>query len=196
MRGNRWEYFEVGMKKAEWLGKPDGMLLSWTNESGLHLTIFFNQPTNSEVEAIRAGSRFEVAFRDINGVGFFGFKFGDLPWGDCVFSPNIYDTEHKPVFDEPAKGKTYALHIMLIDTYKGEVKALRSIALGKEFADHFRSWGNESLKRNMARFTYNRIVDKVFNDFPNPESLFATADARWVLSHGATMPTLSVEEKE
>ena len=147
------------------------------------------------MDAARAQSRFEIAFRAIGGVGFFGIKFADMPWGDCVFSPNMYGKDLD--FSEIEKGKSYALHIMVIDTAKGELKVLRSLALGVDFAENFRQWCLKSLKKDMGKFTYNRIVDKVFADYPSPEMLFADADFRWVLSHGANEErALRVEEHE
>lgn len=190
----KWELLSVGMRRAEWLGLPDGMVMDWTDECGLSLVVYWNNPLEAELNAARAQSRFEIAFRDIDGVGFFGIKFGDLPWGDCAFSPNLYGTDL--VFDEIEKGQSYALHIMVIDTARGELRVLRSLALGVEFAEKFRLWCLESLKRNIGKFSYNRIVDKVFNEYQTPESLFADADFRWVLSHGANEKTLRVEEHE
>lgn len=193
MKGNRWEYFEVGMQKAEWLGMAEGLLMNWSNESGFTLSVFYKHPTKEEIQAMQAGSPFEIAFRDFSGVGFFGVKFGDLPWGDCAFSPNLY--KEKPIFDEPRAGKTYALHIMLIDTGVGEIKVLRSLALGREFSDYICQWANKSLKRDMAKFTYNRMVDMAFRQYPTPMEMFLNPDAKWVKPDEDKL-TLKVEEKE
>lgn len=194
MINRKWEFLQVGMRRAEWLGLPDGMVMDWTDECGLSLVVYWNNPSDGELTAARAQSRFEIAFRDIDGVGFFGVKFGDMPWGDCVFSPNLYDS--KLDFSEIEKGKSYALHIMVIDTAKGELKVLRSLALGREFAEKFRLWCLKSLERNIGKFSYNRIVDKVFKDYPTTEMLVANADFRWILSHGANEKALRVEEHE
>lgn len=191
----KWEVFEVGMRRAEWLGLPDGMVMDWTDECGLSLMVYWKNPSADELDAARAQSRFEIAFRDIDGVGFFGIKFGNLPWGDCVFSPNLY-SDRKLNFSEIEKGKSYALHIMVVDTERGELKVLRSLALGREFADKFRLWCLKSLERNLGRYSYNKVVDKVYSDYPTPEMLFKEVDFRWVLSHDATERALRVEEHE
>lgn len=182
MTNKKWEIFHKGMKRAEWIGKEDGMVIEWSDESGLILFVFYNNPTQDEVKDISAGSRFEIAFKDIKGIGFFSVKFGNEEWGDCSFSPNLY--KEKMFFNEPKEGKTYALHIMLIDASVGELIVLRSIALGKEFAEHFRLWCIESLKKNIGNYYYNRIVDEVFINHPSPVDLAEEADIRWILAHG------------
>ena len=85
---------------------------------------------------------------------------------------------------------------MVVDTVMGELKVLRSLALGREFADKFRLWCLKSLDRNMGKFSYNRIVDKVYTDYSTAEMLFRDADFRWVRSHDATERALRVEEHE
>lgn len=191
----KWEFIQVGMRRAEWMGLPDGLVMDWTDESGLSLRVFYNNPSPSELQQVASRSRFEIAFRGIEGIGFFGIKFGDMPWSDCCFSPNLY--EKTPNFaEEIEKGKSYALHIIVIDTMKGEIAHLRSLALGREFADKFRAWCLESLNRNIGKRYYHSVIDKVFKDYPTSESLFEKADFRWVLPHGEDEHTLNVEERE
>lgn len=191
----KWELLSVGMRRAEWLGLPDGLVMDWTDECGLSLRVFYNNPSADELEQVNARSCFEIAFRDVEGIGFFGIKFGDMPWSDCCFSPNLYDKT--PNFaEEIEKGKSYALHIIVIDTLKGEIVGLRSLALGREFADKFREWCLNSLKRNIGKRYYHSVIDKVFKEYPTSESLFAEADFRWMLPHGEDEHTLNVEERE
>lgn len=186
MVNQKWELFHIGMVRGEWIGIDDGMIVEWSNESGLTLFVFYNRPSEIEMAHFSAKSRFEIAFTDIEEIGFFSLKFGDEGWADCSFSPNLYSFPLE--FAEIKEGKTYALHIMFIDSAKGELKLMRSIALGKEFSEHFRKWCLESVKRNIGRQYYNRIVDKVFKEYPSSE-LAEKADIRWVCPHGE-------EEKE
>ena len=41
MINKKWELFQRGMRRAEWLGKPDGAVMEWTDESGLTLFVFY-----------------------------------------------------------------------------------------------------------------------------------------------------------
>ena len=195
MMNNKWELLSVGLQRAEWLGLPDGLVMDWSDECGLSLRVFYNNPSVDELMQVHAKSRFEIAFRDIDGIGFFGIKFGNMPWSDCCFSPNLYDKT--PNFKaEIEDGRSYALNIIVIDTAKGEIAQLRVIALGREFADKFREWCLESLNKNIGRRYYHSVVDKAFKDYPTSESLFEKADFRWVLPHGEDEHTLKVEERD
>ena len=182
MINKKWELFHKGMKREEWKGIPDGLILEWSNESGLTLFVYYSKPSEEEIKDLSAGSRFEIAFKDIKGVGFFAVKFGGQDWSDCAFSPNLY--KEKLVFDKPNAGQTYALHIMLIDTSAGELQVLRSIALGEEFSEYFRLWAIESLKKNIGSYHYNRIVDEVFKNYPSSSDIAMDADVRWICTHG------------
>lgn len=194
MMNYKWELFKVGMQRAEWVSHPQGMVTEWNDISGLTLFVFYESPSNKEIEDMSAKSRFEIAFKDVDGVGFFAVKFGEQPWGDCSFSPNLYPV--RPQFEKPQKGQTYAVHIMLVDVFAGELKMIRTIALGAEFAEHFRLWCLKSLEKNIGRLHYNRVIDKVFVDYPTPESLAMDADVRWICPHGEDEQKREEQQRE
>ena len=85
--------------------------------------------------------------------------------------------------------------IVLIDTSNGELKYLRSLALGREFADYVRKWALQSLDKNISKRYYNKAVDEAYKKFPMPDDIAKNADIRWVLPHGEER-NLTVEEKE
>lgn len=182
MGNKKWQLFEVGMRRDDWRGMPDGLIMEWSDESGLTLFVFYNSPDKEERASMASGQRFEIAFKDVEGIGFFCLKFGKLPWSDCCFSPNLYS--ERPNFDAPVPGETYALHMMLIDSSVGELVALRSIALGREFTESFRNWANASLERDIDRSYYNRVISDVFVLYPSSDRLAAAADFRWVRPEG------------
>lgn len=182
MMNRKWEMFEVGLKRGEWLDVPQGMVMDWSDEYGLTLFVYHDKPSREEIRDLSAGSRFEIAFKDIDGIGFFAIKFGSQPWFDCGYSPNFYSTA--PRFDEPKEGKTYELNVMFVDVSVGELKVLRTISLGSDFTKHFRKWCLESLGKNIGQLHYNRVIDKAFEEYPTAESLAMKADVRWVYAHG------------
>lgn len=194
MINRKWELFQRGMIRAEWKGLADGAIIDWTDENGLTLFVFYRNPSPDEIKDFESDMAFEVAFKDVEGVGFFAFKFGKQEWADCAFSPNLYDDA--PKFEEIEKGKTYALNVMLIDTGEGQLKVLRTIALGKEFAEHFRKWCLNSLKKDISRDYYDLTVDAAFRQFPLSESIANSADVRWTRPHGEDIRRSSREEKE
>lgn len=157
------EYFNVGQKRSEWVGLADGYIMEYNSTSGLTLFVLFNHPMPQEESQIMAENLFKITFTDYKGVGFFGIKFGNLPWGDCAFSPNLY--KEPPLFDEVKDGMGYALNIVLIDTETGTLKALRQIGLGNAFSKCFREWCLESLKQYISTEQYNKIVNECYEEY-------------------------------
>lgn len=175
----KWELLNVGLRRPEWVGMEECLTIQWTDESGLVLFVFLDKPSDKEITEMSAEHRFEIAFKDVQGIGFFSVKFGVLPWYDCSFSPNLYDTT--PEFG----AVPYALHIMLVDVSIGELLLMRTVGLGSEFSIHFRQWARQSLERNVGRRLYDRVVKQAFVDYPTAESLAKNADIRWAYPTGA-----------
>lgn len=157
------QYFNLGQTRSEWVGLEDGFIMEYNDVSGLILFVFFRNPLPEEEEQLKPTSPFKITFTDYKGVGFFSVKFGNLPWGDCAFSPNVY--EEPPVFETIQDGKGYALNVVFIDTETGTVKGLRQIGLGNNFSKLFRDWCIESLKRQMSRNWYERTVSECYEEY-------------------------------
>lgn len=193
MVSRKWELFHVGMIRGEWVGLEDGVTMEWSNGIGLVLFAFCKKPSGCELKDFSAGSYFEIAFKDIENIGFFSLKFGKEVWADCPFSPNLL--KEKMVFDKTKVEKPYVLHVMLIDSSKGELKLLRSIMLGKEFSGYFREWCLKSLGKNISVTYYNRIVNKVFEDYLDSSELVKSADIKWICPHGEDTETKEERER-
>ena len=194
MQRKEWEFFHVGLRRAEWVGLHDGMVIDWSDDCGLTLFVFWNKPQEEELLATCPKSRFEIAFKDVEGIGFFTFRFGHLPWGDCAFSPNLYDTP--PVFEKPQAGQTYALNIMVVDTSNGELKRMRVIALGVDFMNQWRTWCLDSLQKNIGRKRYDAVIDMAYEKYATPDQMANEADFRWILNSEIENPILKREERE
>lgn len=156
------ELLRVGQSRDEWKGLPDGYIMEYDSFGGLILYVHYCNPKPEEEVQIAGGS-FKIRFWDYKGVGFFCVQFGNLPWGDCPFSPNLY--KEKPEFEvlEPKRG--YALNVIFIDTATGTIKALRLIGLGHDFSKQFRDWCEESLKKQMSRNWYEKTVSECYEEY-------------------------------
>lgn len=173
------EYVQVGQKKSEWVGLADGYIMEYNEVCGLVLYLFFRNPLPQEEMQIKAETPFKITFTDYGGVGFFCVKFGSLPWGDCAFSPNLYQVP--PRFEFLEDGCGYALNVVLIDTTTGTIKALRQIGLGTVFSRMFRDWCEESLRREMNQSLYHRIVNDCYKEY-DTEQLVRQAKLRYEIS--------------
>lgn len=194
MYNKKWEFFEKDMIRQEWKGRADGFVIDWTDENGLSLFVFYKRPTSNEIDDFESNKSFKIAFKDVDGIGFFAFKFGNQNWAYCVFSPNIYD--NKPEFEETEKGKTYALNIFLVDTEEGKLKVLRTIALGRKFSEYFRKWCIESLKKDIDKNYYNNTIDEAFKTYGSPDEIANSADIFWELPQPEEKIRTGREERE
>ena len=186
----KWELLQLGYHRDEWINIVDGMQLEWRDECGLVLFVYFNNPTDAEIDQFSSNSRFEVAFKAIDCVGFFSFKFGSLPWGDCAFSPNLYlNNSITPRFEKDKFNIGIVLHIFLVDTSIGELKIRRRVILGNEFSEHFRNWCLQSLSKDVILPHYNKVVDDVYNKYPDSGSLSKDADISWLCPHIEALPS-------
>lgn len=172
---------QPGLCRGEWLGLPDGLVIDWSDDFGLRLFVYYKNPTKKELEDFAVGRRFDVAFKDVEGIGFFSFRFGEHPWGDCSFTPNFYSPA--PEFKESEAGKGYSFTIMLVDTALGELKLVRSVTMSKDFTDAFREWCLCSMDKNIGKKHYNAVVEKVQKIYPTAETIAEVADFRWTHTH-------------
>lgn len=157
----------VGMKRPSWKGKGDGYLMDYSSDSGLTLYVFFYHPSAAEKKALRPENKFKISFSSFYGIGFFSLKFGVLPWGDCAFSPSLYDV--CPEFPDVGNGIGYALNVLFIDSSTGTLLMIRQIGLGSEFSQHFKDWCENSLKSPISREYYLSATNKVYQTFNSAE---------------------------
>lgn len=192
---HEWELLRPGLARGEWVGIPDGLIMEYSDETDLVLFVYSNRLSDAEMAEMAPGKRFEIAFKDVDGIGFFVVKFGDQPWADCAFTPNLY--ESTPRFDQQkGRGEASVLHVMLVDSFEGVLKMRRSIVLGKEFSRHFRCWALESLKKNIGERHYNRVVDAVYKEYQDATALSKAADIHWIRTRDENEPDREEHRRE
>lgn len=161
------QMLQVGMTREEWKGCGDGYIMEYNEMNGLVFCVFFQNPRESEIVEISTPNDFEIRFSDLDGIGFFSVKIGNLPWGDCAFTPNLY--QYSPRFPELEEGKGLALNLLFIDSAVGTLRHMRLIGLGEQFSTRFIEWCKESLKHNISRQYYGKTVKQVYENYTNEE---------------------------
>lgn len=163
-RGEKMEFemYEVGVTKIDhFANMGDGFFLDWNNESGFFLYSIFNNPSAKEIKSVSTGGEeIEIAFTEMQGVGFLCIKFQSLFWSDCVFEPRLY--EEKPKFPKLAKEKGLGLYIVMIDPSKGGlVVGMRAIGLGHDFSEKLIAWCDEKCNYPFAKDKYIKNIESV-----------------------------------
>ena len=163
----------------QWATGADGCLIEFDDLSGFKLLYFMDRPNVMEIRAFDRSQSFRISFSEEQGIGFFCFKVGKLPWSDCVFSPHLYD--RKPQMPPLEPGKGYALNLLHINSHTGELLSIRLLGLGHEFSCAFREWCLKNLERNMTPEEYQAAVRTVFQQF-STEDLAKKALFSWEIN--------------
>ena len=101
------------------------------NDDGCDLYIFFNNPTQDEIDHIKKGN-FKAGYYAQYNVIFMLFKFGNLSWMDAPYSVHL--SKNLTEFQLLDGGQGLALHIYFIDAGTGILKVMRLLSFKTRFS--------------------------------------------------------------
>ncbi len=122
--------YEVGKEFPGGYGHDEGVLFNM-DDSGATALVFFNEPTQGELEQFGAGNPFEIRFSVLSGILIFTLKVGNLNWMDAPYSVHL--SENLTKFTIPSDREGLALTLMLVDTKTGTIKSQRVMGLSTKF---------------------------------------------------------------
>lgn len=171
VNGKKMYAVKVGETKFEcFTGIKDGVLTEY-DEDGMKLYILLNKPTIEEMESVSSKGSFEISFSYIEGCGILQYKFGSMPWCDCVFEPRLYKKANFPDLIKE-KGKGLGLYVFLIDPSAGGlVKGLRVIGLGREFSMKLIEWCTRTQGMPFYKDRHNQKVDSIMENYDTKDIL-------------------------
>lgn len=106
-----------------------GILFDIT-DSGALLHIYFDRPEEAEITEMMSNKPVKMAFLSKENVIIMLVKLGNLNWMDAPYSPHLSkNMTHLPV---PEKGMGLGVHLLLFDTYTGELKTQRLFSMGEK----------------------------------------------------------------
>jgi hypothetical protein len=149
--------FEVGKVEPAFVGHPESTMFD-IDQSGSVLYVFFDSPTEKDVQQFSAESRFEIRYAVIDSCIDILVKFGDLNWMDAPFSPHLSKSDNISNIDD---GQGLALVVVFADGRTGTVKALRLIGLGTNFSRALRDEINDQLRVPFDEEKYNETQIKL-----------------------------------
>lgn len=121
------------------------------NDTGANLYIYFNNPTNDEIESCKKGD-ITVKFLKMDSVIFFLAKIGTIPMLDCPYS--IHLSRNLTKIEYPEQNKGLSLTIFLINASNGILEVMRVIGLGEDFSNNLietiKEQGNEGI--NLSKY--------------------------------------------
>lgn len=162
------QLFEPGRTHYE-----EGVKFEFT-QGGPILLIFFDRPTEKEVESIRSG-KFIMKFYDTDNIIFMLFKFRSLNWIDAPYNIHLSPPfEFATELEQENLG--FGLQIFLIDATTGILKVMRYVGLGHEFSIRLRDAILDQKSKPFDNGIYNFKINDVYKRY-RPEDL--AEFARW-----------------
>lgn len=160
--------FSVGKCYSEWQTKQNGYRLEWS-ETGFVLYVMLNGINEVEKSQFITQKKVVIRFTVIKDICYFTFMFGEMPWGDCPFSPVLYSQKliFPNLFPDLENGKGYSLTVLLIDTGIGELCKIRLISLGHDFSVKLRKWLIKATNKPLSFEEYNKQIDEVYLQYAN-----------------------------
>lgn len=169
--GGGYEYavYTVGKKYGEWATQQDGYILEY-GENGFTLYCMLPNVSADERKQFSENKPIEVRYSIIADICFFCFKFGDMPWADCPFSPAIYKDAGRVVhFPMLHENEGYSLTVLLIDSATGELLYIRLIGMEHEFSAKWTEWAASVANVPMSREEYSGRVDEIYKSYTTQE---------------------------
>lgn len=155
----------VGQRYPEWQTGQDGFQLEWS-DTGFILFAMLGGVKPEEKEKFAVTKKMTVRYTVIEDVCYFTFRFGDIPWSDCPFSPALYRAAgQNPVFPELGESEGFSLTVLLIDTATGELCAARLIGLGHDFSARWREWAIRAAETPLDYAEYSKRVDRAYTAY-------------------------------
>lgn len=141
-------------------------------QAGTLLYLFFNSPTETEIESIKKGE-FEIGFYQKDEVIFIMAKFQGMPWMDAPYSVHLSQPFE---FQEITEGKGFGLTTLLVDANTGILKAIRYSGLSTEFSRKLRIAIENQKNISWDERSYNQKIDMIYDNYSTYD-LVRRADA-------------------
>lgn len=155
------EKFEVGQLLQEGVTKYEECVKFGFSQAGADMTVFFNRPTNNEIEAVKTG-KLEIAFYEKEGIIFFLSKFQGLNWMDSPYNVHLsqpYDFEDIP------SDMGLSLTILLTDASTGIIKTIRYVGLGNKFSLDLQAAILKQKELQLQGELYYKKLQKVYANY-------------------------------
>lgn len=150
----------------EYKDHAEGILTDVT-DSGINVLIFFNRPTEEEMNQIKANNPLKIKLLDKNGIIFFFYKFGSLNWMDSPYSVHL--SKKLTNLEDVADGLGYAVTIQLIDTSNGAVVHNRLFGLSTDLSKKLKKMIEEQREKPFDKMEYQMNLMNIYNAYSTKE---------------------------
>lgn len=133
------------------------------NDRGAELRVFFNNPTQVEVEQFKSGNGFEIRFVELYGVIMFAIKIGNLNWMDAPYTPHLsINLTNLDVLNEK---QDLLMTLILVDAVTGEIKYLRLLGLPEKFSRKLFAVMKRQKEKDFDIVEYAKTIERIYSDY-------------------------------
>lgn len=122
--------YEVGQCIENFKNHKEGVQFD-ISDDGAAMIVFFETPTQNEIEQFKSGGKFEIRFIVLNDVMMITTKIGNLNWMDAPYTPHL--SKNLTKYQIPNEGEGLGLTLCLVDAITGEIKSIRFMSLSERF---------------------------------------------------------------
>lgn len=150
----------------------------WTQfdlaDDGATMIVFFNRPTNNEIEQFKAGKSFEIRFVELKDVIMITAKIGNLNWMDAPYTPHL--SKHLTKFQFPNENQGLGLTLMLVDAVTGEIKHIKFLGLSERFTKKLYGTVMELKVKEFDKNSYIAVLNSIFTSYDTKQIVKMSTD--------------------
>lgn len=154
--------YEVGQVIDNFRSHDEGTQFG-LNDDGATMIVFFNRPTDDEIEQFKSGKNFEIRFIELKDVIMITTKIGNLNWMDAPYTPHL--SKNLTKFQFPNENQGLGLTLMLVDATNGEIKHIRVLGLSDKFTKRLFGSVMELKMKEFNLAEYKRSINIIFNTY-------------------------------
>lgn len=165
--------YEVGQVVENFKYHAEGTQFDLAND-GATMIVFFNQPTNDEIEQFKEGKNFEIRFVELKDVIMITTKIGNLNWMDAPYTPHL--SKNLTRFQFPNENEGLGLTLMLVDAVTGEIKHMKLLGLSEKFTKKLYGSIMELKVKEFDKNRYIAALNSIFTSYDTKQIVKMSTD--------------------
>ena len=133
------------------------------DDAGATMLVFFDRPTQSEIDQFKSDKNFEIRFTELSDVIMVTAKIGNLNWVDAPYNAHLSKNLSK--FTLPKEGEGLALTLILVDAHSGEIKSIRLMGLSTKFSQRLFGAAMEQRVKEFNQKEYDEKINSIYQKY-------------------------------
>lgn len=165
--------YEVGQVVENFKYHAEGTQFDLADD-GATMIVFFNQPTNDEIEQFKEGKNFEIRFVELKDAIMITTKIGNLNWMDAPYTPHL--SKNLTRFQFPNENQGLGLTLMLVDAVTGEIKHMKLLGLSEKFTKKLYGSIMELKVKEFDKNRYIAALNSIFTSYDTKQIVKMSTD--------------------